>query len=445
MVDRTRNWANDRAADHKARNLGRTDLKGRNFMARSAQAIDSRNRKREGWRKVNEAKGDNRWHDSEAFHAIDTASREADRTKQILEHQHDAAWNRNVRNSTRSLEQELRLRVAIDEDSLQKARLDVLHEEFKAGRAPVYGPQTSSMTRLLSDSENATRDLALTGLRKRSAERVQSQQLTKALLENEERIDGKTLLEYGGGIGGASGESTVLSGAVNDFRSEYRARIAEKQQLIDHFNLDASDRQKLALGKDTEGVRDDGLKYTFKADDVYAREAAIDIQLKKGSFSEVQAIVSESGTGGSAFDYRTTIADAVKNYSLDKKAVFFGAQTINDIAQGNITGEVGLNMAAARAIYSGKISDDDVSGMKKAALKRLFTVTEADVRSSAAYTDAATTDDDRNRMITDFRTNQEALKYSAWNVIHTPMLARNAEKEASDVLKDYMVPPPPSP
>jgi hypothetical protein len=155
--------------------------------------------------------------------------------------------------------------------------------------------------------------------------------------------------------------------------------------------------------------------------------------------------VSESGTGGSAFDYRTTIADAVKNYSLDKKAVFFGAQTINDIAQGNITGEVGLNMAAARAIYSGKISDDDVSGMKKAALKRLFTVTEADVRSSAAYTDAATTDDDRNRMITDFRTNQEALKYSAWNVIHTPMLARNAEKEASDVLKDYMVPPPPSP
>jgi hypothetical protein len=102
-------------------------------------------------------------------------------------------------------------------------------------------------------------------------------------------------------------------------------------------------------------------------------------------------------------------------------------------------------MAAARAIYSGKISDDDVSGMKKAALKRLFTVTEADVRSSAAYTDAATTDDDRNRMITDFRTNQEALKYSAWNVIHTPMLARNAEKEASDVLKDYMVPPPPSP
>jgi hypothetical protein len=441
MVDRTRNWANERSADHKARNLGRSDLNRRNFMARSAQAIDARNRKRAGWRKVNEAKGDNRWHDSDAFHAIDTASREADRTKQILEHQHDAAWNRNVRSNVRSMEQELKLRVAIDQESLAKAKVDVMHEEFKAGRAPVYGPQTSSMTRLLADSENATRDLALTGLRKRSAERVQSQQLTKSLLENTAQIEGQTLLEYGGGIGGASGESTVLSGAVNDFRNEYRARIAEKQQLIDHFNLDAADRQKLALGKDVLGERDDGLKYTFKADDVYAREAAIDIQLKKGAFSEVQAIVSESGRGGTTFDYRTTIADAVKNYSLDKKAVFFGAQTINDIAQGNITGETGLNMAAARAIYSGKISDDDVSGMKKAALQRLFQVTEADVRSSAAYTDAATTDVQRANMITNFKTNQQSLKYSAWNVVHTPMLARNAEKEATDVLLANMQKP----
>jgi len=445
MVDRTRNWANNRAADHKARNLGRSDLSRRNFVARSAQAIDARNRKREGWRKVNEAKGDNRWHDSDAFHAIDNASREADRTKKILEHQHEAAWNRNVRTSTDSLERELRLRVAVDEDSLQKARLDVLHEEFKAGHAPVYGPQTSSMTRLLADSENATRELALTGLRKRSAERVQSQQLTKSLLENEARIDGQTLLEYGGGIGGSSGESTVLSGAVNDFRNEYRARIAEKQQLIDHFNLDATDRQKLALGQDVLGERDDGLKYTFKSDDVYAREAAIDIQLKKGAFSEVQDIVSASGRGGSVYEFRTTVADAVKNYSLDKKAIFFGAQTINDIAQGNITGDTGLNMAAARAIFSGKISDDDVSGMKKAALKRLFTVTENDVKLSAAYTDPSTTDAERNKMLTDFRTNQQALKYSAWNVIHTPMLARNAEKEAADVLKGYMQEPPSTP
>jgi len=445
MVDRTRNWANSRAEDHKARNLGRTDLKRRNFMARSAQAIDGRNRKREGWRKVNEAKGDNRWHDSDAFHAIDTASREAERTKQILEHQHEAAWNRNIRSNVRSMEQELKLRVAIDQESLAKAKVDVMHEEFKAGHQPIYGPPTSSMHRLLADSENATRELALTGLRKRSAERVQSQQLTKSLLENTAQIDGQTLLEYGGGIGGSSGESTVLSGAVNDFRSEYRARIAEKQQLIDHFNLDATDRQKLALGIDTEGTRDDGLKYTFKADDVYAREAAIDIQLKKGSFSEVQAIVSASGQGGVAFDYRTTIADAVKNYNLDKKAVFFGAQTINDIAQGNITGEVGLNMAAARAIYSGKISDDDISGMKRAALQRLFQVTEADVRSSAAYTDPTTSDAQRVKMVTDFHANQEALKYSAWNVIHTPMLARNAEKEAADLLKSYMAPPPPSP
>jgi hypothetical protein len=459
MVDRTRNWANSRAEDHKARNLGRSDLRRRNFMARSAQAIDNRNRKREGWRKVNEAKGDNRWHDNEAFHAIDTASREADRTKQILERQHEADWNRRIRSDVRSMEQELKLRVAIDHESLEKAKVDVMHEEFKAGRAPIYGPQTSSMSRLLGDSENATRELALTGMRKQAAERKQKQDLTSDLLANTLQVEGQHLREYAGGVLGQVGAESVLTNAVASERDEYRTRVKEKTELINHFNVSASERQKLALGKNIE-VEKDGVEYTFRKDDDFAREAAIDQQLKKGSFSEVQAIIAESGEKGeylnkdtnkievregTTYKYRTSIRDAVKDYSIDKKANFLGAQTIDDISLGKIAGEKGLNMAAARAIFTGKISDDDVSGMKAAALTRLFQVNEADVRRSEAYNDSKLTDSQRNDIITNFHKNQEALKHSAWQVVHTPMLLRNAEKEAADILKGNMAPPPPSP
>jgi hypothetical protein len=459
MVDRTRNWANNRAADHKARNLGRSNLKRRNFMARSAQSIDARNRKREGWRKVNEAKADNLWHDNEAFHAIDTAAREADRTKQTLERQHEAAWNQRIRSDVRSMEQELKLRVAIDHESLEKAKVDVMHEEFKAGRQPIYGPATSSMSRLLSDSENATRELALTGMRKQAAERKQKQDLTSDLLANTLHVEGQQLREYAGGVLGEVGAESVLTNAVASERDEYRTRVKEKTELINHFNVSASERQKLALGKNIE-VEKDGVKYTFRKDDDFAREAAIDQQLKKGSFSEVQAIIAESGEKGeylnketnkievregTTYKYRTSIRDAVKDYSIDKKANFLGAQTIDDISLGKIAGEKGLNMAAARAIFTGKISDDDVSGMKAAALSRLFKVTETDVRRSEAYTDPKLTDQQRDDIITSFRTNQEALKYSAWQVVHTPMLLRNAEKEAADILKNNMAPPPPSP
>ena len=97
-------------------------------------------------------------------------------------------------------------------------------------------------------------------------------------------------------------------------------------------------------------------------------------------------------------------------------------------------------MAAARAIFTAKISDDDVSGMKADALKRLFKVTEADVYRSEAYQNANA--EKRADIIRDFHKNQEALKHSAWTVVNTPMLLRNAEKGAADVLREYMAPPP---
>jgi len=457
MVDRTRNWANDRAADHKARNLGRTDLSRRNFMARSAQAIDSRNRRREGWRKANEGMADARWENTEEAHKIHSASAKAALYKSVGESAAEAHFERLKHTDSSIQNMEIQARASKLNVDLSKAKVEADWAEMRAGNTSnAIAPDALALS-ALSRLRDTSQESEIENLRKRSAERVYTKQFTRDLLENNKTVDGQQLLAYGGGIAGSEGESTILSGAVKEFRSEYQDRITEKQQLIKHFNLDASKQQKLALGENVEGIREDGLSYVFKSDDIYAREAAIETQLKTGSYSEVQKIISESGKvvierdasgqeigrrEGNTYEYRTSIKGLIKEAGIDKKANFLGSQTIDDIAQGKIGGEDGLNMAAARSIFTGKISDDDVSGMKKAALTRLFKVTEADVRLSEAYNDPTKSAQDRADMIAAFNANQEALRHSAWKVIHTPMLLRNAEKEAADVLRNNMAQPP---
>lgn len=445
LMDRTSNFAKDQAALKKSELLARDDLRRRNVLGRAVQGMDNRRRKREGWQKNYEAEADNRWHRSEAHEAIDTASREANRTHKMLESQHDAHWNTRARTDTRSLAREMEMRVAGSEAKVAEERLDALEEEYRTAGAAV----PAHMSAIAQRSNDAARDIALTSMRKRSAERLQSKQLTDELLANTAQIDGQTIREYGGGVLGVAGAETVFAGAVNDFRSEFRSRVAERQQLIDHFNLDSTKRQELAMGKNVDGERD-GVTYTFKGDDDYAREAAIDIQLKKGSFNEKYEILAESGSmvarpdgsvgPGKTYEYRTTVADAVKGYGLDKQAIFFGSQSINDISQGKINGDAGMNMAAARVLAQGKVSDESVSAMNGRALERMFNATVDDLRRSENFLASDTAG--QNKMIQDFNASKQELAYSAWRVMSTPVLSRNADKAASDVLRSKMQQPP---
>ncbi|HEU4715474.1 MAG TPA: hypothetical protein VFS14_01450, partial [Candidatus Saccharimonadales bacterium] len=433
----------------------------RNFLARSAQAIDSRNRKREGWRKAYEAQADANWENTAEAHKIHAASARAALHTSVGASAAEAHFE-TLKTTAATLQgMEIQARANKLNVDLSKAKMDANWSEMRAGDArSMIVPENLSVAALanLRREHNTTaqeirrqaEDAEIENLRKRSADRVHDKQFTSDLLENSRTIDGKRLLAYSGGIAGSEGESTVLSGAVKEFRSEYIDRITEKQQLIKHFGIDAAKQQKLALGENIVGEREINgklVRYEFKADDDYAREAAIDTQLRTGSFSEVQAIIRESGAEvhdvdaagnpivrkGKTYDYRSSVKDLIKPANIDKKANFLGAQTIDDIGRGLIGGEEGLNMAAARSIFSGKINTDDVSGMKADALTRLFNVTEADVHRSEAWRKADA--EGKRKILAKFHKNQESLKYSAWTVLNTPMLERNAEKESKDVLR----------
>lgn len=378
LVDRNRKWAQERAEDHKNRALSRKDLTRRNFIARRAQSIEERKRKRAGWRQVHQDRAENRWLESEAYQAIDTASREAARQKHILEQQHSTEWNVRARVDKRSLEQELRLRVTADQESLSKLRLDAMHEEFKAGHAPDSytggGAPTGDMARLLSTSEDASRELALTSLRKQAAERKSSQNLTQELLANTQTIDGQTLREYAGGVLETVGAETVLADAVAKSRKEYNDRVAEKAQLIKHFNLDGKDRQNLAMGNSSITTTDSkGNTYTFKTDDIFSREAAIEAQLSgQGNVEQIEEIVAASGS--TLADYRTSISSGIVTYKLSEKSPYLSGKTIDQVAQGKIQSQADLDAAATRALAQGKVKPTHLATMDKDAVMRYWRV-----------------------------------------------------------------------
>lgn len=438
-IDRTRKWSQERANQHKARVMANAGPRRRNVLGRAARNIDQRRRLREGWHKRNEAVNENNLMATDAYQRLDMSNREAERTKKTIENAHEAHWNEQIRLNTQSLEQELKLRVTVDRASAAKARLDTIHEEFKTGNYPAFGPPTASMSRLMNQSSDIERDLALTALRKQTAERQSKTQLTDALLKNTDTIDGQTLREYAGGVQGIEGANTVLASAVAAYRKEYNDKVNEKIQLLRHFNLDGSQRQALALGNNVTAVKN-GVSYTFRQDDDYSREAAIETQLKEGSYADMKAIIEETGDivvdpvtlvsrPGKTHAYRTTISQAIPGNNLNRKAAFWGARTIDDVAQGKIRGEAALDEAAAYFLVQGKISDDALAGMAADALRQLFEVGD---QSRPTTTQTLSPADQLA-----FTENAQAIRESARRILNNDMLRRTADEAAQKILDQY--------
>lgn len=452
LFDQTRQFAQNKAELKKSAVLARPKPKGvRRPLTRAVQSWDNLDRKRKDQLKTNEMLADARWNGSNAAHKLHAAASRAEMMKDIAERDAEAHVANLKRTDAEMQGLDLRARASKLQVDLTQAKVDANWTDLQAGNTDnLVHPQSLAMGALARQVQAATRDEAVVGLRKQSAERKRAIDLTNDLIASSDpgklqaqgdalRVDGKSLAEYSGGALGATGAETVLAGAVDKYRSELRARISEKQQLLKHFNVTQEDIFKLAMGESVQPYERDGIKYTFTQDD-YMQEAAGDRIAATGSAGQIQAMIAESGidptTGqkGKTWNIRTSLADAVKEKGLDKKALYYSHNTIDDIAQGKIYGDVGLNMAAARSLANGKATDENVAGMSSIALERMFSVTVDDVKLSEDYQNADAAK--KAKMLRDFQANQEELKYSAYRVMHDNLLMRHADVNTRKVLSD---------
>lgn len=257
-----------------------------------------------------------------------------------------------------------------------EARLKSVIEEYKAKPAAADTPQ--ELADEIGALNTAREALAIETLRTGNATKVQNDSLAKALIDNSD------LREQAGGIN-EQGADSALASAISTVRTAYGQSVNEARQIIKHFNLNSSQRQNLALLEDGESItvkRDDGTEHTFTANDIYAREAAIEDQIAVGTIDQVEELVQASGvTKDSAgnitkksllADYRTTIADALGKNSLGSKSLYLGGKTIDDVTWGRINSKDDVLGLAIETIAKGKISEKDLANADPIAVGRLL-------------------------------------------------------------------------
>lgn len=164
--------------------------------------------------------------------------------------------------------------------------------------------------------------------------------------------------------GGEGAEMRSLASAIN-VQAELQAKeVKAASAVIEHMNLSSDDLNSLAQGNN---VTKDG-RVLYGGDEA-TRTAAIQSAVKKGTVGDVESLVKSAGTMSET--QRKALADAMGSSDVVKKATHLGGQTLDDIAQGNVTTEADLDRVMVRAINGGKYSADKLADNDKDSLKRM--------------------------------------------------------------------------
>lgn len=364
MIDRTRNFAKDRADDRKAQRLGEA-TKRHQFLRRNAQRVDHNRRKREGVRKNHEGMADNRFAGSYDGAALHEAQHEIETAKKTIEERLSRELSMKIQVNTGMLKKEMEMRVVTDEAATEKGKLDRIHENLRAGKVTDYGEALSDLS---TRSETATRDLALTSIATQTAKRIQQGQLSSALLDQNKYIGNQLLHDYAGGIDTENGPASAIAYAVRERRESVGKLISERDQLMYQFKLNGNQYQKYAIGEEVAVGRDSsGHTYTFNFDDEFAREAAIEHQLATGSFEQKLQIIKQSGS--TLEPWADTISRAIPKNGLPNSGAFFGGQFIDAVIKGDITDYSAVVKSTTEFIAKGKMKDEVLAGNDGGAIK----------------------------------------------------------------------------
>lgn len=284
LIDRTRNFAKDRAENAKARRLGTPAAAGlAGARQRAAQRLDHNRRRREGWRNAHNALADANWANSRDFSDIDQESRRASDTKQRGELLSEERYN--ISKTHNATLQQLDVDVRQAKLNLDNAKLDadiqnwernhaapilesrmremmlkeeakrfhdtheIQYDEFKSGEE-LHLPMSAANRAMQARAMRNADVLSANALRKASAQRVLTDQFTEKLEQNTEQIDGKALQEYAGGID-PNGNQRALATALNARSKAFNEAVDTMGSILINKNYSDAIINDIALDKYT--------------------------------------------------------------------------------------------------------------------------------------------------------------------------------------------------
>lgn len=366
LIDRTRKFAEERRDQAKARAFASPlNRKKRDAVARFSRNLDTKRRTREGWQKANEAMVDARWANNHNSHQIHAASEEAKMLHQTGESISQAAFERlRTTNGHRVQIGDVNMRVAKLDVDVSEAKTNAQWENLRSAESSLNTTPTH-LTSQARQARELTIGSSVVARQIHSAQHEQQQDFANALQASD------ALQTEAGGIA-EHGADSALAAAIAAKRKAYTEAVGEAGQIIKHLNLSASQRQELAKGNRVE-IRDPSTGVLVKAfdhDSLYAREAAVDFQIKNGTVKEAEELIGLSGS--TLVDFKTTISGAVAESQLGAKTVYMGGQTIDMISKGEIVSPDKLQGVVQDNIAKGKISADKLATIDKDAVESIL-------------------------------------------------------------------------
>lgn len=370
IIDRSRNFAKERADQHTARALANTKNPG--LLARGAQRIDSGRRKRDGWKKANDARRDATWAGSDAYSDIHAYSEDSNRIKQIGENKASEHYANLQQNSATVQGLDIRARASKLDLDVSEAKVEANWEAVKAqGRhvnlvANAAGSPQNVLD-AINGSQDASRDLALAGMRKQAAERVQTLQRGTELMDNTATVDGVKLQQFAGGID-PNGAQRALSEALTKQHSARSEAVKNAQAVIEHKNLDDTAIGKLALG-------DAGSSGIAVTEDV--KEAAIKMVAGGKNAGEIDRLLESIDISQTTENHRIALQEALGANSLRPK--YITGTALGNIKQGTqMLGTQGLDQLIQKAVEANKLSPSALVEQDPAHLQRVLEAIERD-------------------------------------------------------------------
>jgi hypothetical protein len=458
LIDRTRNWAKERAENQKAHVLGKTPTNGwRGAATRRTQSIDRKRREREGWKNANQAMADAKWANSKSYSDIEQAAQEANLAKQrgetAAQVRFEGAKSTNaniqhldvdVRSAKLNLERAQtkveanwqELRAGGDKNLLQLSQSEVATRGIKS-----YGEYRKNMVEAI---QNAAIDNTVEARRSHSAKEHEQSHFADTLLGNKE------MQQRAGGVAGQMGADAAIADAIKEKRRAYGEASSDAGELLKHFNVNGSDRQALAMGSHDVTVTDPHTKQkrVLSIDSDYIREAAIEAQLSgAGSYGEIEKIIMNSGSPALE-KYKTSIGEAIPKYKLPDKAAFLSGVTIEEVKQGLIKDESTLNAAVAKTIGKGKVKAAQLASMDPDAVKRIFEVAQNPQTVITTITEMERaqnrTQPEIDATINAFLGNISALGTAANQALKNENISGGVSRRAKGILEDMVNTWPPS-
>jgi hypothetical protein len=186
LLDRTRNWANERGEMHKQKGLGEGTLRKRNVLRRYARYHDNRNRNIKERTANYSAMSDNRYNGTDLHAKQDHIKREVAEQAEIIEKKLELKWNTHVTVDPHAIEQSLELHLLSDRLAKYKAIQERQYNEATQGLSPLHGngiegPQTQSMVELLNGAQDVTKELAALSIANQAAKNMQQKMVSEGL------------------------------------------------------------------------------------------------------------------------------------------------------------------------------------------------------------------------------------------------------------------------